>query len=354
MLSSLQTLLKKQAARILPAGAVTSVLAASLFIGLPGIIGLGTGYNYGGSACTAADISAAPLAPQGATVASVLLTATSTTCSNPEYQFYSQAPGGSWTPVTASYVPWNGTATQTYTWNTSALGPGIYGIGVWARNSGSTAAYEAYSLQTYNITGNCNVASIADSLNPSAPGAAVTWTASAGGCAGAVFKWFALAPGSSTWVMIQDYPASGSGNTYAWAISQTAASTQGTYQLGVWAKQKGSANAYDSYAIVTHVLAANCGTAAISAAPASPQTTAAVVTFTATSAGCTGAQYEFWTLAPGSGTWVSAGPFSTTATDVMTVTAGTTRGAWRVGVWVKDPKSTNTYDSYAIITYWVV
>src|SRR5712692_3949904 len=110
MLSSLQTLLKKQAARILPAGAVTSVLAASLFVGLPGIIGMGTGYPYAPTtACTSANVSAAPASPQAAGTASVVLTGSSSTCGHPEYQFYTQAPGGPWAAVTASYMPWNGT-----------------------------------------------------------------------------------------------------------------------------------------------------------------------------------------------------------------------------------------------------
>jgi hypothetical protein len=350
MLSSLRNLLKKQAKRIVPAGAVTGVLGASLLMGVPGIIGLGTGYQYTPHpACTAADISAAPASPQVAGVASVVLTGTSTTCTHPEYQFYVQAPGGSWTAVTANYVPWNGNPTQTYTWNTSAAGPGIWGIGVWVRESGSANAYDAYSLATYDITGTCNVVTIADSANPSAPGAAVTWTATAGGCIGTMFEWWALAPGSSTWVMIKAYSTS---NTYSWTVGATAASTQGVYQLGVWAKAGGSSNAYDTYAVATHTLLASCPTATLTASPASPATTAATVTLTATGCGA-GTEYEFWYLAPGSSTWVVAQAYSATATFSGTISAGTVRGAWRFGVWVKDPKSTNSYDSYAIITYWI-
>ena len=348
MFNSLQTLIKKQASRLLPAGAVTAVLAGSLFVGTAGIIGLGTGYNYGGTACTSANVSAAPASPSVVGVASVVLTATATGCGHPEFQFYTQVPGSSFTAVGA-YMPWNGTSTNTVTWATASLAPGIYGIGVWARNSGSTAAYEAFAIGTYTLTGNCNVATIADSANPSAPGAAVTWTASASGCPGAIFKWWALGPGSSTWVMIQDYKATGS-NTYAWAAGLTTLSTQGIYQIGVWAKQTGSPMAYDTYAIATHVLLANCPTAAISAAPGSP-TASGTVTITATAAGCTGALFEFWVLSPGGG-WVSQGAFSTTATLLFDGTAAA-RGQYRFGVWVKDPKSANTYDSYAIITYYV-
>jgi hypothetical protein len=349
MLNSLQTLMKKQAARLLPAGAVTAVLAGSLFVGTAGIIGLGTGYNYGVGACTSANVTAAPASPSIVGTATVTLTGTATGCTHPEFQFYVQPPGGAFA-ATGAYIPWNGTNTTNFTWATAGLAPGIYGIGVWARNSGSTAAYDVFAIGTYTLTGNCNVVTIADSLNPSAPGAAVTWTATAGGCPGAVFKWLALAPGGSAWVVIQDYPSSGTGNQYKWLAGATNASTQGIYQIGVWAKQAGSASAYDTYAIATHVLLASCATAAISAAPASPQA-AGTITVSATAAGCTGPLFEFWVLSPGGG-WVSQGAFSTTATLSFDAN-GAARGQYRFGVWVKDPKSANTYDSYAIITFYV-
>jgi hypothetical protein len=349
MLNSLQTLMKKQAARLLPAGAVTAVLAGSLFVGTAGILGIGTGYNYGGSACTSANLTAAPASPSIVGTASVTLTGTATTCLHAEFQFYVQPPGGVFA-AQGAYIPWNGTNTNTFTWATAALAPGTYGIGVWARNSGSASAYEAFAIGTYTLTGNCNVVTIADSLNPSAPGAAVTWTATALGCPGAVYKWLALAPGGSGWVVIKDYPATGTGNTYAWAAGATAASTQGIYQIGVWAKQAGSASAYDTYAIATHVLLANCPSAAISAAPGSPAASGTIV-ITATAGTCAGALFEFWVLSPGGG-WVSQGAFSTTATLSFDATAAA-RGQYRFGVWVKDPKSANTYDSYAIITFYV-
>ena len=342
----LRSLLKQHASRLVPAGAVTGVLAASLLIGPAAIIGIGTGYNYGGSACTSADVSAAPASPQNAGTA-VTLTGSSTTCSHPEYQFFLQPPGGSF--VGQGWQAWNGTSTATFNWPTTGLAPGTYGIGVWARNSGSTATYEVYATATYKLLGNCIQAQLADSTGgASAPGTAVTFTASAPGCPNPSFRFWALVPGRSSWVMIQDYSSS---NTFNWTGPQTSGSPEGTYQIGVWARQAGSTNSYDAYTIITHVLKkTSCDTAAISASPASPSKSAAV-TVTGTAAGCTGALFQFWTRNP-SGTWTILQAYSTTATATFNA-ATATNGQWQLGVWVKDPASSNSYDSYAIITYFV-
>ena len=298
-------------------------------------------FSMGG--CSSANMSPGVASPQ-ATGATVTFTATATGCATPEFKFFLQPPGASWTAQTAF-------GANTWAWNTTGLAPGIYGVGVWARQSGSGAAYESYWLGTYTLTGSCSVVSITPSVAPpQAPGTAVTFTASAGGCPAAVFKWLALIPGRSGWVVIQDYPATGTGNTYSWAAGATSGSPQGIYQIGVWAKQTGSTNSYDAYTITTYTLLASCANAALSASPASPQASG-TVTVTATAAGCAGTLFEFWELAPGAG-WVSQGAFSTTNTLSFNATAAA-RGQYRFGVWVKDPNSINTYDSYAIITFYV-
>ncbi len=298
-------------------------------------------FNMGG--CTSANMSGSVASPQPAGTG-VTFTATATGCTTPEFKFFLQPPGGSWTAQTAF-------GANTWAWTTTGLGPGSYGVAVWARQTGSGAPYEAYWLGTYTLTGSCSVVSITPSVaSPQTPGTAVTFTVSAGGCPAAVFKWLALIPGRSGWVVIQDYPATGTGNTYSWAAGATSGSPQGIYQIGVWAKQTGSTNSYDAYTITTYTLLASCANAALSAAPASPQANG-TVTVTATAAGCTGALFEFWVLAPGGG-WVSQGAFSTTNTLSFNATAAA-RGQYRFGVWVKDPNSTNTYDSYAIITFYV-
>ncbi len=362
MLSSVRTLIRSQDGRIFPIGAVTGVLAVSLFVGGPGTVGLGTGYAYDTTACTSASIAAAPASPQ-VVGSAVVLTASATTCTHPEFQFYLQFPGGAWLG-NGGYTPWNGTSTATFNWTANGIGPGTYGIGVWARNSGSTAPYEAYALSTYILVGNCTAVTITPSVaSPQYPGTAVTFTASASGCPSPRFEWWAVLPGQSNWLLIQTYPLGGSfglgsGNTYRWIAGQTASSAQGTYQIGVWARQ-GFTHVYDAYSIVTYTLSASCTTAAISASPASPQATGGVG-FTATAAGCTGALFEFWWLPPVGlntpetvgGVWNIALRYST-ASNFSILADSAPRGVYQIGVWVKDPKSQNAYDSYAILTYYI-
>src|SRR5712692_368348 len=162
-LESVITRLKKHVNRILPAGAVTAVLGASLIVGTTGIIGLGTGYSYGGPNCLSANITAGPAYPQ-LPGTMVTLTATATNCTHPEFQFYVQVPGGLWTAKT-SFLPWG---QNTYSWDTTGLSAGNYGVGVWARHSGSAGSYEAYYIGTYQLAvSNCQTASL--TASPAAP-----------------------------------------------------------------------------------------------------------------------------------------------------------------------------------------
>src|SRR5260370_34617579 len=61
------------------------------------------------------------------------------------------------------------------------------------------------------------------------------------------------------------------------------------------------------------------------------------VPFTASASGCPHASplYQFFTLAPGAGSWTIAQAFSTTSTFSWS-TSGKAPGAWQVAVWVRD------------------
>jgi hypothetical protein len=64
------------------------------------------------------------------------LTATSSGCPNPTYEFWVQAPGGAWT-ILQGYSP-----SATATW--SATGPGTYLFDVWVKQSGNAGDWEAH------------------------------------------------------------------------------------------------------------------------------------------------------------------------------------------------------------------
>src|SRR5438128_4252794 len=87
-------------------------------------------------------------APQ-ALGATITFTAASTGCAAAEYRFWVLPPGGSWT-ATAAY------GGAGWAWSTSGLVSGTYQVGVWARQSGSGVAYEAYGITTFALgVGGC-------------------------------------------------------------------------------------------------------------------------------------------------------------------------------------------------------
>jgi hypothetical protein len=286
------------------------------------------------SGCKSSWMSAGVPSPQspGATVT---FTATSTGCATPEYKFFLQAPGGTWTAQTAY-------GAGTWAWNTTGLAAGTYGVGVWVRSVGSAAAYEAYWLGTYTLTGaTCTATSLSTATaSPQAAGASITYTAI--GCSGGQFRFWTLAPGGS-WTMQRDYGAS----SWTW---NTTGLTAGTYQVGVWAREPGSANAYDAYGISTFELGSGtCISAGLSPSVATPQAPGTTVMFTASSNSCASPLYQFWLLAPG-GSWTVMQPFGVPTTWSWNTT-GYAAGSYQVGVWAKASASSSTYNAYYIGTF---
>lgn len=68
-------------------------------------------------------------------------------CSTPEFRFFIAPPGGGFVERQA-YSPNSG-----FSWNTAGLAPGVYQLGVWARQQGSGSAYEAYAIVSYQLSG---------------------------------------------------------------------------------------------------------------------------------------------------------------------------------------------------------
>ncbi|HKH71586.1 MAG TPA: hypothetical protein VKA59_09570, partial [Vicinamibacterales bacterium] len=180
------------------------------------------------------------------------------------------APQGIGTPVTFTATATNGTApysykwwlfdganwtilqgwssSNTYTW-TPAVANSAFRVGVWVRNSGSTA--DAYDNPQSNgsIAFAVNPATAATSLRltgltsdlsaPQPVGTPIAFTATAsGGTAPYQFKWFVF--DGKTWVEMQNWSTS---NTWTW----TPTSAAGKTRVGVWVRSAGSTvDAYDN------------------------------------------------------------------------------------------------------------
>ncbi len=307
--------------------------------------------------CAADMVGAAPASPQrsGATVQ---LTATSTGCPNPLYEFWSQAPGTSTWQLAQTY-----SSSATLSWNTTGQPSGAYNIAVWARDANSpgnvtdpSGTFDTRTNLTYATTP-AYCASVTASTAPSSgspAGTPVTITGAASGCPAPRYQFWMLAPGSNAWQMVQNFSPSAA---FAW---NTAGKSAGTYQFSVWARDGSSPGAfttglgtYDAFAGAGYTLTPTpCTSVTESAAPPPPAASGAQVTITAVASGCPSPLYEFWMLPQGSGTWQIVQGFSTNAAYQWNST-GALGGTEQFGVWVRDASSNAAYDTYTGIPYTV-
>jgi hypothetical protein len=297
-----------------------------------------TTFSLGVVGCLSAGLSPGVAAPQ-ARGTKVTFTASSTGCGSPQYRFWVLPPGGSWTAVQAYG------AGTTWQLDTSLYPAGNFQLGVWARQSGSTSAYDSFFVGSYWISpaSGCVVSGLnPSSSSPQGVGATLTFTPQQSGCS-QQYRFWLLPPGGS-WRAVQAY---GVGGTWTWNTTGFAA---GTYEVGAWEGSASTPNSYESYAITSFTLGvAGCTSAALAPNPAAPQTVGTAVTFTSSSTGCAGAQYEFWLLPPG-GTWTAKQPYSGTTTWGWNTT-GSAPGVYQVGVWARQAGSSALYDTYFIVTY---
>ena len=224
---------------VLPTIVVAMVLAAALMAPSParwlGFAGVNAVYNTN---CTSAHVDAAPLslATEGS---NVTLTASSTNCATPQYKFWLQPPGGVWTAVSGYGGP-------TFVWNTTGARDGVWGIGVWARETGHTAPYEAYYIGSYRILANCISATLTATPNsPQARGTVITLKGFSTLCSQPRYRFWILTHVRPHWSSFGPYSTS---DTKTW---NTAGYAKGAYRIGVWARQVNSTHTYDAYNIIT-------------------------------------------------------------------------------------------------------
>jgi len=267
-----------------------------------------------------------------------MLSASSSGCASPQYQFWVQPPGGSWT-VGQAYGP-----ATTWQLDTSRYAAGIFQIGVWARAAGSLNSYDAFFVSSYPITTStsCVVSALkADVVPPQPVGSTITFTPQQTNCA-KQYKFWLLPPGGS-WTVMQAY---GAGSTWTWNTSSWRA---GIYEVGVWEGAASSPLSYESYAITTFTLGVStCTSTAMNPNPSPPQAAGTVVAFNASAARCASPQFQFWLLTAASG-WTIQQAYG--AGTWTWNTSGLTPGTYQVGVWAREAGSTASYDAYFIGTY---
>src|SRR5919109_2435333 len=288
--------------------------------------------------CTGVTETSSPVSPQqpGTTVT---FTASASGCPNPRYEFWLQAPGGSWAIVQAY------SSSNSWAWNTTGLAPGTYTESVHVRDATSSASYDAYLSPpaTYILSAGAACTSVTETASPASPqnlGASVKFTATATGCPNPAYEFWLQPPGGA-WAVQQNYSAT---NTWTW---KTTGLALGTYSVSVHARDASSTAAYDTYSPAqSYVLTAGpaCTSVSQTASPASPQPPGTAVTFTATAAGCPSPTYEFWLLAPG-GSWTVMQAWSSSNKWTWN-TSGLASGTYQLNTYVRQSGSTATYEAY--------
>jgi hypothetical protein len=180
--------------------------------------------------------------------------------------------------------------------------------------------------------------------SPQNVGTAITLNAGSSTCTTPLYQFWMLAPGSSTYVILQAYSSSSS---FVW----TSDTTPGNYILEVWVKDStSSTTTNDTDAILGYTITEpqTCNGATLTATPASPQNAGTKVTLNAGSSACASPEYEFWMLPPGSSTYVMLQAYSSSASFVWT---RGTPGFYILEVWAKSADSSATYDSDALLGY---
>jgi hypothetical protein len=288
--------------------------------------------------CTSVTWNApSPASPQ-APGSQVTLSASASGCPNPQYQFWFQPPGGSWT-ILQAYGP-----ASSATWNTTGLAGGTYSLDVWVKQSGSGASWEAHMSPnpTYTLQAGPACTSVIwnapSPASPQAPGTSVTFSATASGCPSPLYQFWVQAPGGP-WTILRAYSAA---NSATWNTTGLAA---GTYSFDAWVKQTGSgAGSFEAHLSPnpTYTLqnpsAPPCTSVTWSApSPASPQAPGTPITFNASASGCPNPLYQFWVQPPG-GSWTTLQAYSS-ANSVSWNTTGLATGIYSFDAWVKQSGS---------------
>jgi hypothetical protein len=153
-----------------------------------------------------------------------------------EYQFWQYSYGTSTWTLGQAYG-----AQKTFVWTPTVVD--TYSVQVWARQVGSTAAYDMYMsvpAPVGVVSAPAQMVSLtSDASLPATAGTTITWTAGAtGGTAPLEYQFWRQ--DGSTWTMVQNY---GPQNTYKWI---TASSDIGAHAIQVRVRSQGSTAAFEA------------------------------------------------------------------------------------------------------------
>ncbi|MEI7635242.1 MAG: multicopper oxidase domain-containing protein [bacterium] len=232
-------------------------------------------------------------------------------------------------------------ASNNVTW--TPVNAGSYNVRVYARNSGSTNAYDAGLISpAFNITGALPLTVTGLTANvplPAPSGSPIKWTAAAaGGTSPYQYQFWLYTARTNSWSLLQGYGAS---NNVTWTPAYG-----GTYNIMVYVRNAGSTNAYDAamtspaFNITGPQLLTITSLTANVAFPA-PKGTPITWTAAATG-GTTPYQYQFWVYSASTNSWTMLQAYSASNTVIWTPT---TAGTYNIQVRARNSGSTSAYDA---------
>lgn len=271
-------------------------------------------------------------------------TAVATGCGAPEYRFwlYSQTTG-IWTDLRT----WSPSGSSSWT----PTQPGRYIVQVWARGSGSTVAFEAWSSSGWfqvDASTPCSAASLSSSVGfPIRAGTAVMWSAQASGCTAPEFKFWLYSASTGTWTTLRSWSST---NSITWTPA-----VADTHVVQVWVRKSGSTADFEAWASSgAFAVTAGTGTCtSVSLGPnvAFPVSAGTSVTWTAQAGACSAPLYQFWLYSAETGSWSELRSWSSSNTAVWIPSRG---GTYLVQAWARNVDSTAVFDSWTSSGYLVV
>jgi hypothetical protein len=217
---------------------------------------------------------------------------------------------------------------------------GRYNVQVWARRTGSTAAYETKADSgTVAVTrAALKITSFSvDTSFPSSTGKPITWTVRArGGNTGPIQYQFWLYSEQSGWTVAQPW---GPNKVFTWTPSWGDA---GKHAVQVWVRNNGSKAAYEDSADggLFEVSKATLHLTTTKLFPVAPGTLVDWQAHTESSAS-TGVEYQFWLFDASSGNWSVAKPYGPENTfDWIPMLTGT----YALQAWARQTGSPNAFD----------
>ncbi|MEO8431543.1 MAG: DUF1800 family protein [Acidobacteriota bacterium] len=176
---------------------------------------------------------------------------------------------------------------------------------------------------------------------PKPYGTTITWTANVTGATGTVeYQFWRFSAQTGTWSVVQVW---GTNRTFAWTPSST---EMGTYSMQVWARNQGSAAAYDGWIGTPSFVITNRLPSVVTFTPnvTFPKQYNSSIRWTVTTTGGVGPLfYRFWRYSYATATWVIVQDYGTSNTYTWTPTAGDI-GKYALQVWLRNNGSSTTYD----------